>query len=200
MPTYRLHYFDVRGRGEIIRLLFNAAGQKFEDVRYTKETWPLFKPLTPLGQLPCLEVDGTLYPQSGAIYSYLAREFGLYGKNNMEIFKVDIVMNIINDLMPFIVSVFVEEKDEEKKKILLEKLVNDDAPKYLAQLEHVALQNGGAYFVGNSLTLADLAVFDLTDNLLQFKPDILSTFPLIVNNRKVVESSPALTSYLKTRK
>ncbi|ESO95810.1 hypothetical protein LOTGIDRAFT_99844, partial [Lottia gigantea] len=72
-PTYRLHYFDVRGRGEGIRLLFAASGQKYEDKRYTRDEWNLFKPRTPFSQMPVLEIDGKLYGQSGAIGQYLAR-------------------------------------------------------------------------------------------------------------------------------
>lgn len=34
---YKLLYFDVRGRGEIPRLLFHAAGVKFTDFRVTDE-------------------------------------------------------------------------------------------------------------------------------------------------------------------
>ncbi|XP_055955439.1 glutathione S-transferase 1-like [Patella vulgata] len=77
MPAFRLHYFDSRGRAEIARLMFNAAGQEFDDVRYSKEEWPAFKPKTPLGQLPVLEVDGKLYAESGAIFNYLARELDI---------------------------------------------------------------------------------------------------------------------------
>lgn len=33
MPKYKLIYFDVRGRGEIPRLLFHYVGVKFEDKR-----------------------------------------------------------------------------------------------------------------------------------------------------------------------
>jgi hypothetical protein len=33
MAYYKLHYFAVRGRGELIRLLFTLAKVDFEDVR-----------------------------------------------------------------------------------------------------------------------------------------------------------------------
>ena len=33
LKKYRLIYFDVRGRGEIPRLLFHAVGVNFEDTR-----------------------------------------------------------------------------------------------------------------------------------------------------------------------
>jgi len=33
MPVYKLKYFDGRGRGEVPRLMFAEAGQKYEDIR-----------------------------------------------------------------------------------------------------------------------------------------------------------------------
>lgn len=63
MADYKLYYFDKKGRTEIIRLLFAAAEQKYEDIRFTKEKWPEYKPKAPFGQCPFLEVtkgDNTL--------------------------------------------------------------------------------------------------------------------------------------------
>lgn len=39
MPTYKLTYFDLRARAEIIRLVFAAAGVDYEDVRLEAEQW-----------------------------------------------------------------------------------------------------------------------------------------------------------------
>ena len=39
MSTYKLYYFDARGRGESIRIILAQAGVKFEDVRFSKEEW-----------------------------------------------------------------------------------------------------------------------------------------------------------------
>jgi hypothetical protein len=44
MVQYKFHYFDVRGLGEAVRLLFNYADQPFEDVRMNIEQWPQEKP------------------------------------------------------------------------------------------------------------------------------------------------------------
>jgi glutathione S-transferase len=57
MVKYKLYYFDDRARGEPIRLLFAAAGKKFEDVRIQRELWKNFKPDAPLGKVPYLEVN-----------------------------------------------------------------------------------------------------------------------------------------------
>ena len=44
MPQYKLTYFNVRGRGELIRLVFAYADQEYEDFRFEMAQWPEFKP------------------------------------------------------------------------------------------------------------------------------------------------------------
>ena len=56
MAEYKLYYFDTRGRAEIIRLLFAAVGQKYEDVRFSMSTWPEYKSKSPFGQAPFIEI------------------------------------------------------------------------------------------------------------------------------------------------
>ena len=43
MAQYKLTYFNVRGRAEAIRLLFAAAGVKYEDCRIGKEEFQQLK-------------------------------------------------------------------------------------------------------------------------------------------------------------
>ena len=39
MADMKLTYFDMKGRAELVRLVFAAAGRKFEDVRYKQGEW-----------------------------------------------------------------------------------------------------------------------------------------------------------------
>jgi glutathione S-transferase len=43
MPAYKLHYFNLRGRAELARLILNQAGVEFEDVRFERAEWPALK-------------------------------------------------------------------------------------------------------------------------------------------------------------
>ncbi|XP_078702031.1 hematopoietic prostaglandin D synthase-like [Branchiostoma floridae x Branchiostoma belcheri] len=76
MPTYKLTYFNGRGRGETIRLLFAAGGIKYEDVRIEGAQWPALKPNTPFGHLPILEVDGVTLSESATIARFVAKMAG----------------------------------------------------------------------------------------------------------------------------
>nr|XP_034305106.1 probable glutathione S-transferase 8 [Crassostrea gigas] len=113
MPAYKLMYFDTKGRAEVIRLAFAVAGQSFEDKRIplSMEEWQTVKPTIPQKQLPCLQVDGRLIPQSRAIMRYLAREFGLYGDNNDENTRVDVIIGTAEDFLKSVIALRYEKDD-----------------------------------------------------------------------------------------
>lgn len=43
-PKIKLYYFDMRGRAEVLRLIMAQAQIKYEDIRFTREDWPKYKP------------------------------------------------------------------------------------------------------------------------------------------------------------
>lgn len=43
MPSYKLFYFNGKGRAEVIRFIFAQTGVEYEDVRFSKEEWPQYK-------------------------------------------------------------------------------------------------------------------------------------------------------------
>ncbi len=42
MVNYKLIYFSLTGKGEIMRMMFALAGVEFEDYRITYGDWPKF--------------------------------------------------------------------------------------------------------------------------------------------------------------
>lgn len=115
MSTYKLYYFNTRGRAEIARLILAAAGQTFEDVRYSKDEWELHKSEMPLGQLPVLEIDGFKLPQSLTIARFLANRFKLAGKDNFEQAQADAIIDTMADTTEKFIPIMFEQ-DQEKRK------------------------------------------------------------------------------------
>jgi glutathione S-transferase len=199
MSTYKLYYFNGRGRAEASRLLFTAAGQKFEDIRYERNEWPSHKSEMPLGQMPVLEVDGVKLPQSIAIARFLAKRFDLYGKNDLQQAQVDVVDTVIDLMLKF--SPIFAEQDEDKKKTAITKFLADELPSHLQNLETLAklYSDGGSFFVGNHLTWCDLEAYNLLEYIVQIDGNVLQSYPWLNRNRQEVEKQPKIASYLKNR-
>ena len=200
MSTYKLYYFNARGRAEISRLIFAAAGQKYEDIRYEGDAWPTHKPEMPLGQVPVLEVDGVKLPQSITIARFLAKQFHLAGKDNFEQAKVDAVVDTITDAAMKLGPIRME-KDEAKKQELKKKFIGEELPKHLQNLEVLGklYGNGGPYFVGNQLTWVDLFFHFFGENLLGMDGNCLDNHSWLKQNRAEVEKQPKIAEYLKNR-
>ncbi|XP_021378366.1 hematopoietic prostaglandin D synthase-like [Mizuhopecten yessoensis] len=204
MPTYKLMYFPVRGRGEIIRLAFAAAGQTFEDELVSMEDWPSLKPKVPTGQIPVLEVDGKQLSQSLAIARYLAREFDLSGQGNLEQCLVDQVVDTAADTFTQFYEYYKihdQETDKDKKEDLKKKFVTESIPKF-ARIFTTFMENSGGkngYFVGSKLTLADLACHDIFTTLIHLNSDALKDFPKLAANRQQVEENENMKLYLTKR-
>ncbi|CAF3453115.1 unnamed protein product [Rotaria sp. Silwood1] len=200
MSTYKLYYFNGRGRAEVARLIFAAASQKYEDIRYERDEWPSHKDETPLGQIPVLEFDGVKLPQSMAIARFLAKQFQLAGKDNFEQAKVDAVADTLSDVVAAFVPIR-REQDEAKKPELIKKFQTEELPKHLKNLEVLGklYGNGGHFFVGNHLTWVDLYFYDLGETLLGLAATGLDTHPWLKQNRAEVEKQPKIAEYLKNR-
>lgn len=69
MVQYKLYYFNLKGRAEIVRLVFAAAGQDYEDIRFERDQWSEYKDKSPLGQCPFIEVcdDGKVFTLSQSV-------------------------------------------------------------------------------------------------------------------------------------
>ncbi|XP_060070977.1 hematopoietic prostaglandin D synthase-like [Ylistrum balloti] len=204
MPSYKLIYFPVRARGELIRLVFAVAGQKHEDEVITMDDWASLKPKMPTGQLPVLEVDGKQLSQSSAIVHYLAREFDMAGHSNLEQCLVTQVVETAADAF----NEFYEnyklqdvEKDKDKKEELKKVFVNETIPKF-ARIFSTFMENSGGengYFVGSKLTIADLAFHDIFTTFIYLNADALKDFPKLAANRQKVEENDDLKQYLDKR-
>ncbi|WAR25197.1 HPGDS-like protein [Mya arenaria] len=187
MPSYKLTYFNVRGRAELARYLFLAAGRDFEDYRIQREDWPELKPKTTFGQLPILEVDGEQLAQSNAIARYLAREFDMAGENSWEQALCDQTLELINDLIKELVAAELQKNAGEVV-----------FPKFLGIFESMLAKNG-KYLVGSGLTVADLALYAVFDTPLQNVPNMMDKTPKLKAHRAMIEAIPKINEYISKR-
>ncbi|XP_048742387.2 glutathione S-transferase 1-like [Ostrea edulis] len=199
MSEYKLTYFDIRGRAEISRLVFAAADVPYTDERVNRENWPALKAKTPQGQLPILTIDGAnTLPQSLAIARYLAREFGLSGKTNLEHAQCDVIVQTTEDLRSEWVKVF-REQDETKRAELQKKLIEEIVPKFWTIFQVTLTSNPTGYMVGDRLTIADLAVYDVMEIHTRDYPDLIKGFPALLTHRQMVADTPNIKKYLEKR-
>jgi len=194
--TYKLYYFDARGRGEPIRQLFTVAGVNFEDIRITKnETeWDnKYKKVAPWGQTPFLEIieNGVTHTlcQSHVILRYLARQFGLSGSTPIEEAYVEMFADNFEDyILSKCVHIFRAARDPTKKKELQESMRNTTLPQQFALFENKLKENNGGrgWLVGNEITWVDVLISAWMD---WFEDGVGVVPPL--------DSFPALKAYIE---
>ncbi|XP_064391111.1 glutathione S-transferase 1-like [Halichondria panicea] len=195
MPSYKLTYFPARGRAEVSRLIFKQAEVDFEDVRIGGEDWVKFKPNTPYGSMPVLEVDGKMLGGSGSIQRYLAEKFGLAGSNDFENAEIDSIIDAIGDLAQELGKLH-SEKDEAKKAELVEKMKTETFPKFLGIFEKLISNNASGWIYGSKVTYADFALYNVMGWMQTGAAD---SFPAIKKNMKAVETLPNIAKWLKER-
>eukprot|EP00057_Strongylocentrotus_purpuratus_P012018 XP_011666492.1 PREDICTED: S-crystallin SL11 isoform X2 [Strongylocentrotus purpuratus] len=208
MSTYELVYFNFRGGGEISRLLFAQAGVEFKDTRLTQDEFKAVKgdvTRAPLGQLPVLIVKGTAtpfppIPQSHAIERYLARKFDMYGKNIEEATRIDVACECVVEIFTHIVKMFFE-KDDAKKKELGKSFVEKDSKTVLTAMCNALKKNSGGkgFFVGDKMTLADIAVFHMTEAIFGSMPPLAAMYPALKDFSDRMRAEPKIAAWIKKR-
>jgi glutathione S-transferase len=200
MATYKLHYFDGRGRAELIRMIFTAANKKFEDIRIKFDEWPKKKGEYHFGQLPVLEIDGEKFSQSIAIAHYLAQQFGLAGKTPLDALKCHAIVETLNDMVAPMMAKINPMMDEAAKAAVI-KEAEPAVKEWLAKLEESCKKHSsGGFAVAGQLTYADLAFHNRGFQLIQFYgPDCLKPYPTLQKHYEMVTNHPKIKEYLAKR-
>lgn len=177
MSTYKLQYFNGRGAAEIIRYLFAAAGQPYEDHRYNISFPNFEKPefdadcaagefRVNMDRLPILTYNGTKVGQSKTIERFLAKKFGLLGSNDVEAAQIDAITEHVRDIKQKYNDAKANKSGDELNAVRTA-FVSDELPKWLDKLEFSLGTHGFA--VGSKLSLADLTLFHLLRDFFEDK-------------------------------
>jgi len=204
MARFKLIYFKGRARAELVRLIFHAAGEEFEDVQLDDHSWQTIKTTSPTGSLPMLVIDGNeQLVQSMAIARYVAQEFGLAGKDRFQQALVDSVADTMNDLLGDVVEVTFED-DARRKKERIRRFHDRSLPETARFLEQFIDRygHGSGYSVGEDLTYADLTIYNTLDQIVLagvagWKD--FEKYPRIHDIVRRIEETPRFAGYLQSR-
>ncbi|HEX9290070.1 MAG TPA: glutathione S-transferase [Anaeromyxobacteraceae bacterium] len=186
-PSYQLFYWPgIQGRGEFVRLAFEAAGVPYVDVgrlpasqgggaaavaRLIEEPGPW---LTPLGP-PALRHGKVLVAQTAAILQYLAPRVGLVPRDEASRLRAHQIQLTIADLVaevhdthhPIAVSLYYEDQKAEAARRTAE-FMRERIPLFLGYLDRALDSNPagkGRWLVGRGLSYVDLSTFQVVAGL-----------------------------------
>jgi glutathione S-transferase len=194
--TPLLTYFDVRGRAEVVRLILEETATAYREKRVQMDEWPKLKPSLPFGQLPTYEEGDLLIVHSHAIYRHLARVHNLYGRNEREHVRCDLVEETFVDAQTNVGGFywhpeFATKRNEYEKTTL---------PDLLGKLQRLFEQNndGNGYWVGDDLTFVDFCAWHLLDYVRPFSQKTLDRFEKLNAIKQRIEARPRIAAYLRS--
>ncbi|KAH7705027.1 Nagst-1 protein [Aphelenchoides avenae] len=206
MVHYKFNYFDLRGLGEPIRLMFTYADQPFEDNRITSEQWlanlEKYKTELPYGRCPVLEVDGANVAESLTIARYLSKQLGLRRKEDLDEAKVESVadfhMDVWTATIPYFgtrVGLYTDKGDAEtlREQVFLP-AITKFLPVYVRKLKET-----GAFLTGKEVAWSDFIVAEFVTTLSSIDPEVLKDYPELVQFRDRVYGLPKIKEYIAKR-
>jgi len=201
MHHYKFTYFDVRGLGEVTRMVFAQAGVKYEDNRQSLDSKD-WKAMAPFGQLPVLEVDHKLrIAQSCAIARYIARQHGLAGKTPEEEALVDSLgdafKDFFNEARPFYGIAFGFAQGDKEKAYKDNVVPAKD--KLFPALEHYLKESGSGFLVGKSVTWVDFLIAERLETTHEYAPHLFDGHPEIPKWIHHVMDLPNIKKWIQER-
>jgi len=208
MPAnYKFHYFPVRGRGDLIRYIFEYAGVQYEEITISPdlEEWNAkTKKTYPMGVLPLLELsDGRKLSQSLAIARYLATVHGLVSSDPFENAWGDQLVGALEDtyakyFWPYAYATLVL-KDVDKQKEAWNDMKTNCLTSLFGKLEEFL--GDKQWFCGNKLHWSDLVIAEYVDRIesIYEKGFTQPKFPHLYAHCKRVHELPAIKKYVEKR-
>jgi len=123
----------------------------------------------------------------------------LYGANEMESNQIDMIVGAVLDTNKNYSTAVNTIKDEAEKKAKVEAYFKDEFPRWCGQLTAVLKANGGDWFVGKSISYADISFYHYFEKLSGASAGSLNSFPELKALLERVAARPAIAAWLKAR-
>lgn len=217
MP-YELYYWpEIQGRGEFVRLALEQAGADYVDVarqegddlpglmHFLQDKAVAEPPFAP----PYLKAGDLLIGQTANILLFLgdrhglapAEEAGRLWTHQLQLTIADLVVEVHDTHHPIGSGLYYEDQKPEAKRRTADFLAHR-LPKFLGYFEQVLARNpaGDAHMVGDSVTTADLSMFQMIEGLRYAFPKAMARaerkHPLLVALHDRVAALPRIKAYL----
>ena len=188
----RLTYFNFRGLGEPIRLIFADLGLAFEDRQVDFVGWEALKPGMPFGQMPMLEIDGRRIVQSHAILRHLARAHGLDGADETQRIACDIAAEAVKDAYNNLFEyVWADGSEAAEASAAYEA---GGLAAWLGRLE--AWLGDRPFLAADKPLFADYYALTYLDEVAAYFPAALETAPRLAALRRRMAERPGVAAYV----
>lgn len=217
--TYELYYWPgLQGRGEFVRLALEEAGVDYVDIARQPDAeatlvaflaradlaYPPFAP-------PFLKNGKVVIGQTAAILLYLGERHGLAPKTGLGRLKVHQIQLTVADLVseahdthhPLGADLYYEDQQPEALR-RAQGFRENRIQKFLDWFEMILARNpdGDAYLVSDSVSYADLSLFQALEGLLYAFPKttraVLAEAPRLSALRQRVARRPRISAYLQS--
>jgi glutathione S-transferase len=196
--TYRLTYWNKRGRGEQLRLLLNELDAPYEDVHVAGQVFLDLKQQGPsklmFGSIPMLEDGDFRVCQGPVILRYLADKHGIGPTDPQQAAVADAIAWGAEDLRMRYFTLFGPRGEKAQREFI----AGDWKSRWLFSLDGLLELNGDTgHFVGSSLTHADIAVWDAVNAVLDWVEGAsLDGAPRLQRFYDGVKQRPRIAAYL----
>jgi len=203
-PQYKLYYFPVRGRGEVIRYIFHYTDTPYHEVIVSGEEWGSgLKQKMPMHCLPVLELSGgSQISQSLAIARFLATKVGLVSSNSFENAWGEQLAGAIEDIYPIhyatYVGVAMGGGDAGAKELALYDLQDKAFTPLFNMLENFLGDN--KWFCGQEVHWSDLMIAEHVDRAETiFDMNVAQSHPRLAAHCERIHENPGLKKYVEKR-
>ena len=197
----KLVYFKMRALAEAPQLLLEYSGLDYEYLMswdHFDDVWSKVKPIIPFQQLPMMEVeDGTQICQSIAILQYIENRSGLSISDPIKAAEAMAILQSAQELFaPLNPTVNFATGDDFLTK---RDAMREGLKSRFADLARCLEKYDGKYFIDDTPRAAEFAAYHHFDLSRYLDPEILNSFPRLLQFINDIESINSISSYLENR-
>ena len=191
----------MRALAEAPQLLLEYSGLEYEYLMswdHFDDVWSKVKPMIPFQQLPMMEVgDGTQICQSIAILQYIENRSGLSISDPIKAAEAMAILQSAQELFaPLNPTVNFATGDDFLTK---RDAMREGLKSRFADLARCLEKYDGKYFIDDTPRAAEFAAYHHFDLSRYLDPEILNSFPRLLQFINDIESINSVSSYLENR-